>query len=48
VALAEGLDLEEAACFANAAGALATLAPGAQTALPGRGAIESWIGRIRS
>ena len=41
VALAEGQSLSDAIHFANTAGALATLLPGAQNALPTREAIEN-------
>jgi ribokinase len=40
VALAEGVELEEAVRFANAAGALCCTAAGAQPALPARRAVD--------
>jgi ribokinase len=43
VALAEGRPLESALDFANMAGALATLRPGAQEAIPRRGEIEAGL-----
>ncbi|MHB1905411.1 MAG: PfkB family carbohydrate kinase [Acidimicrobiales bacterium] len=42
--LAEGWDLDETLRFAVAAGALATLAPGAQGSLPTRGEVEACLG----
>ena len=43
VAFAEGASLERAIRFANAAGALATLKPGAQGAIPYRQEIEAFV-----
>lgn len=43
VALAAGRDLEEAVCFANAAGALATTRLGAQPSLPTRTEVEALL-----
>lgn len=43
VAFAEGQPLAKALAFANAAGALATLLPGAQTAIPGREEVLAFI-----
>lgn len=48
VALVEGKPLVEAARFANAAGALATTALGAQEALPGREQVLGLLGRSAS
>jgi ribokinase len=44
VALARGLDLTEAVRYANATGALATTATGAQTALPSGDAVRKLLG----
>jgi len=43
VALAEGRSLEEAVCFANACGALATTRIGAQPSLPTAGDVEAFL-----
>ena len=45
VALSEGKSVEDAARFANAAGALCCTKPGAQPALPTRGEVERLLGR---
>jgi ribokinase len=46
-ALAEGMTLEEAIPFANAAGALATTRRGAQESLPERGAIQTLLSSVQ-
>jgi len=43
VAMADGKNLREAVVFANAAGALTCLRPGAQPSLPGRGEVEDFL-----
>jgi ribokinase len=45
VAMAEGMPMEQALRFANAAGALCCTAPGAQPALPTRAAVEQLMRR---
>lgn len=46
--LAEGASVDEALCFANAAGALAATVLGAQPSLPGRGTIEALMAAQRT
>lgn len=47
VALAEGRAPTDAACFANACGALAATVFGAQPSLPTRDAVEAFLGEVR-
>jgi ribokinase len=46
VALVEGRGLREAAVFASAAAALATRAPGAQSAMPSRAELDAWLATV--
>ena len=45
VAITEGMVVEEAVRFANAAGAVTVMRPGAQPALPTRGEVVRMLGR---